>query len=506
MTVPTTVPPAAPDKPASFAPEPPRTQTALHRVLSERPNPTGMSGTLADIFRDPQVAALARKVGLRKMDLRAVERQVEPLDPDELAVLGCLPQPAMLWPVLPRAGIALVHGPRGIGLTQVVVGMAVAVATGTAVLDWQAEKPASVLLLSGTMSAHALAGRVEAARCALPEGTEIGDRLDVAAMGRKARMLPDLATDAGCHELAVLAARAEVVVIDDLAGLLPGGRLGAPAAARLQQLLAGFRRDGKTVVVAQAKGRRNEPGHDLVQRLADVEIRLAWPAGYRPTEGCRFELHIERARHLDGAYRLPREVRLAEDEDGRQAWLSAPIGASRRAIFGPLVRQGVDVRAAGREAGISQATAYRWAKEMRDVAAAQATRENDENENRTEPGENENAVAYDDRGVPWTVMSTDVEDETAAFDPDDVQSGENENPAESAPSLVNVVDANGKAEAAAASDESAQGGENENPPAAPPAERKLNRRMRRRIAKLERSARIHHRSRQWTGTPARAAA
>ena len=71
------------------------------------------------------------------------------------------------------------------------------------------------------MSAEALAGRIENARQALADDALIVERLDLVALGTKAPVLPDLATDQGCHELAVLAAYADVVMIDELAGLEP---------------------------------------------------------------------------------------------------------------------------------------------------------------------------------------------------------------------------------------------------------------------------------------------
>jgi hypothetical protein len=295
---------------------------------------------------------------------------------------------------------------------------------------------------------------------------ELDGRLDLVAIGRKAAVLPDLSTGEGCHELAVLAARAEVVIIDDLAGLLPGARLDAQAAARLQHCLASLRRDGKSVIVTQADDIEARRGaRAVLQRLADLDIRLAWPAGYRPDEGCRFELHIERARTLAGRHRLAREIRLTEDEQGCPVWHTAPCGQARRTLFESLLRDGVPVRDAGREAGISQATAYRW---WWDVRRAREAAKNDELEERL------NRLRYSSQDI--AVLAAQASGAARA--------DENDNPA--APRAAAI--------GRAAPGNATQTGENENrtgpaatvaPGAAQP---RLNRHMRRKLARLERQA------------------
>jgi hypothetical protein len=373
----------------------------------------------------------------------------------------------------------LLHGPRGIGLTHLAVGMAVAMASGTPFLGWEPPRPSRVLMLSGTMSATALTGRIEANR--RPLDVEVGDRLDLVAIGRKAAVLPNLATAEGWQELAVLAAQAEVVIIDDIAGLVPGGRLNATAAAGLQQCLANLRRDGKAIVVTQADEPDARRGtRAVLQRLADVEIRLARPAGYELAEGCRFEMHIERARHLGGLDRLAREVRLEEDEDGDFVWHVGPSGAASRTLFVKLMQDGVPVRDAGREAGISQATAYRWRKEIRVVDAAAARRE-DENRRTGLRGTMRQALAdYEAAQEAAARLQAEKIEQVSAT-------------VATAPAASLATAATGENEKrppAAVTSPAAgtsQSDENENA-AAVPAAPKLNRHMRRKLARLERRA------------------
>jgi hypothetical protein len=340
--------------------------SALVRVDSEPPSSTWAAAATpaADPSSEDELEALLRSIAKRASaapDPRNV-RSINALATDEIAALAAKPAPDVLSPVVPADGLTLLHGPRGIGLTRVAIGMAMAMASGSEFLGWRAFTPARVLLIGGTMPAAALARRVAEAQRALPPGADIGDRLDMVAMGDKANTLPNLAVALARAELEALTGDIEVVVIDDLAGLLPGGRLDARGSANLQYVLARWRSEGKSVVVTQATGRDRalRVGHEVVQRVADVVLRLARPGDHEPgTEAC-FELWIERARNFAGAARPAFEARLATGIDGRPAWHTTPLDVTREQRFASLLGSGMTVEQACEEIGISRATGYRW--------------------------------------------------------------------------------------------------------------------------------------------------
>jgi hypothetical protein len=467
-------------------------------------------GSMTAPFRNPRFAAAAAAAGLREADLRRAERCIFPLTSEELTVFGCLRSvPGLLHPILPAESLMLLHGPRGVGLTHLAVGIAVAMATGTSFLGWEPPRPSRVLLLSGTMSATALAGRAQGNR--LPHDLEVVERLQLVAVGRKAAVLPNLATTEGWQELGVLAAQAEVVIIDDIAGLVPGGRLNPAAAAGLQQCLANLRRDGKAIVVVQADEPDARRGtRAVLQRLADVEIRLAWPAGYDVAEGCRFEMHIERARHLAGHDRLAREVRLEEDDEGSYVWHTAPAGAARRALFESLMQDGVPIGEAGRQAGISPASAYRWRKEIRTAEAAAGRREKEKRRDllrwtmQEALAEHEAAQDAAARLQMDKIENPHIAPVGRPGSPGAAQPDENEKRTPVAmTSAVRAMAEKPQADenenrmattrAATPADETPRRDENENPltAEAAPAIPKLNRHMRRKLARLERRAGRH---------------
>ena len=88
----------------------------------------------------------------------------------EMIGLDLPPRGLLLAPWLPEQGLALIHGPRGIGKTHLALGIAHAVATGGSFLRWQAPEPRRVVLLDGEMPAAVLRDRC-AALAALPTPT-----------------------------------------------------------------------------------------------------------------------------------------------------------------------------------------------------------------------------------------------------------------------------------------------------------------------------------------------
>jgi hypothetical protein len=273
----------------------------------------------------------------------------------------------ILAPILPAGAIAWFHGPRGIGLTNVMVSCADAIASGYSFLDWIPQRPVTVLLVTGTMSEIALRARLRAAAVNAASIARRDERLRLVALGPDRAAVPDLATAAGREALAVLAEACDVIMIDDLAGLLPGNRVADEAG--LWHWLGEQRRLGKTLIVSQASGRtarrRAEvAARNVLERLADVVVRLAPVARARPHEGVNFELQIERAWHVSTADRAGFEVSVETDATGAH-WYLQPIEFSRRERFDAMRATGMPVGEAARQTGTPSSTAYRWAHEAR---------------------------------------------------------------------------------------------------------------------------------------------
>src|SRR2546428_8880542 len=57
----------------------------------------------------------------------------------------------LAWNTHPERGLAMVYGPRGIGKTQFMLGLATHLATGQPYLGWKIPKPVGVLYIDGEM-------------------------------------------------------------------------------------------------------------------------------------------------------------------------------------------------------------------------------------------------------------------------------------------------------------------------------------------------------------------
>ena len=289
----------------------------------------------------------------------------------EIAALGATPPPALLAPILAAGGLVLLHGPRGIGLTQVVTGCAAALAAGGAFLGWRAPEARRVLLLTGGLSLASLAQRLNAALALQPPDTSATDRLLALTAEQQGGLVHDLADEATQQGLMPLLLKVDVLMIDGPAALLSGAaRDPAGSLRRLRSWLLHLRRMGKGVVLAQADAPRSRRAAYWVLRhctteLADTVIGLGRPDDYRPEQGARFDVQIERAGLIDGPARRPFQAWLASDSDGQPAWKIVVRDELCRAQFLELVNDGMPEPLAREQLGISRTSAWRWRRDAR---------------------------------------------------------------------------------------------------------------------------------------------
>ena len=137
----------------------------------------------------------------------------------------------VLDPIIPEKGLALLYAVRGTGKTHVALGIAHAVATGGAFLNWRAPQPRRVLLVDGEMPVSDLRDRLKS----IVAGTGVA-----AAPGMLKVLAGDLLEDGvgdlACPQVQRKVERcldgAELLILDNLASLVPGQRERTPSAGR----------------------------------------------------------------------------------------------------------------------------------------------------------------------------------------------------------------------------------------------------------------------------------
>jgi DnaB-like helicase N terminal domain/AAA domain len=199
------------------------------------------------------------------------------------------PRTFLLEPTIPEQGLVMIYGPRGLGKTQVSVGIAIAVASGGRFLKWSAPKPAGVLLIDGEMPAGAMQKR-------LADAIEASEREPQASL----RIIsPDLNWDAGMPDLSTLDGQRAVdalirddtrlLIVDNLSSLLRTGvENDAESWLPLQTWALRHRAAGRSVLFIHHAGKGG--AQRGTSRREDVPYAVRATTGRRTVHALKFTL------------------------------------------------------------------------------------------------------------------------------------------------------------------------------------------------------------------------
>jgi putative DNA primase/helicase len=265
-----------------------------------------------------------------------------------------LPEREMLLdPVLPAQGLAMLFAPRGVGKTHVGLTVAYAVAAGGSIFRWSAPKPTPVLYIDGEMPGRTMQERVAAIVAASTTEPPPGYlRFVLADLHEDG--LPDLASDEGQTAIEAALGEAKLLVLDNLSSLVRSGRENeADSWQPVQDFLLRLRRRGVSVLLIHhaAKGGQQR-GTSRREDVLDTVINLRRPVDYQPSEGARFEVHIEKARGVAGDAVNPFEAKL-EIRDGMATWTTRGLADAELMRVVALTLDGLTVRDIAVETGMS---------------------------------------------------------------------------------------------------------------------------------------------------------
>jgi putative DNA primase/helicase len=266
----------------------------------------------------------------------------------------------------------MLYAARGTGKTHVALGIAFAVATGTAFLKWRAPKPRRVLLIDGEMPAAALQERLAGIVAGNPQAVVDSDCIKILA--------GDLIEEGGIGNLASPEVQAELepwlegielLVLDNLSSLTAVIRDNdAESWGPIQNWLLRLRRRGISVLIVHHAGKGGQQrGTSRREDVLDTSISLRRPSDYDPTQGARFEVHLEKARGVLGEAAKAFEAKL-EVHDGIAIWTTADIEDSNRARVLAMLDDGLSIRDIADETGIPRSTVHRIKKAVDAEAGA----------------------------------------------------------------------------------------------------------------------------------------
>lgn len=209
------------------------------------------------------------------------------------------PREFVLDPIIPTQGLVMLYAKRGVGKTHLALGIACAVASGIPVLRWNAPKPRRVLYLDGEMPGTAMQERLRALRTAAGGDPPSLDNLRIVTPDLCLDPIPNLASLEGQAQVEPLLNGVELLVIDNLATLARFGKENESESWRpIQTWLLDLRRRGISVLLVHHAGKGGQQrGTSSREDILDTVINLAHPLDYKPTEGARFIVSLDKATH-----------------------------------------------------------------------------------------------------------------------------------------------------------------------------------------------------------------
>lgn len=282
----------------------------------------------------------------------------------ELFALRVTPRPYLLEPILRERDLGMIFAWRGVGKTHIAHGLALAVATGGEFLRWHAPKPNEVLLVDGEMPMGALQDRLRGVADAYSETLDTAAvPFRVLAADAQDEPLPTLSSRKGQMVVEEHIGNARLLILDNISTLLDiGDENESDNWSAAQSWLLHLRRNGIAVLLIHHTGKSGaQRGTSRREDILDLSIALRRPAEYRASEGARFEVIFEKARHLHGPDAESFEARLDVDEHGRHLWtMKDPTEWKRRRALDLLKLPNMTIRDVAQELGVPKSTVADW--------------------------------------------------------------------------------------------------------------------------------------------------
>jgi hypothetical protein len=290
-------------------------------------------------------------------------RRLKAITANELLRLDVAPRETILAPILPTQGLGMLYSKRGLGKTNLALGMAYATASGGKCLRWTAPKARRVLFVDGELPLSTLKERLVSVTTGMPTLSE-PDMLRLITPDLQEGPFPDLSTREGQTLIEGELKGVELVILDNLSALCRTGKENEGESwLPVQEWALWLRQRGISVLFVHHAGKAGaQRGTSRREDLLDVVIGLRHPTDYSPAEGLRCEVHFEKCRGFYGEDARPFEVRMETDPAGTALWTMRDLDAAVETRALALFTEGLSVRDVAEELGISKSRAGRIKK------------------------------------------------------------------------------------------------------------------------------------------------
>lgn len=354
----------------------PRDSAGFTVTNAEMPDGFGAPDFAATVARlSAELDAEASRLGVPRAKLDAdlsrlrspdAAPALQPISAADFLQMQITPRRHVLAPVLPIPGLAMLYAPRGMGKTYAALSIACAIATGGTALRWRAPEARRVLYIDGEMPAAdlqtRLAGIVRGAGTVLPGK----DQLRFLAADLLPDGLPSIARPETQSALDRVAEGADVLILDNLSSLAGGLRENeGDDWEPIQRWMLSIRRAGKTALLVHHAGKGGQQrGTSRREDVLDTVLALRRPGDYEPTQGARFEVHVEKGRGVSGRDAEPFLAALIQTEHGGLSWTVTGLADDQRIRAEDMIRSGVPLRDIADECGLSKSAVHRMKKQM----------------------------------------------------------------------------------------------------------------------------------------------
>jgi putative DNA primase/helicase len=308
---------------------------------------------------------VAREMGVELLPEDAtlgVEKPQKALSLGEFLDATYSPREWVLEPIMPRGGLVMLYAWRGVGKTSFVLGMALAVASGTAFLRWRAPKALTVLYVDGELQAEELQQRLTVYGGAEWEAAKTNLRIENCE--QRSGVMPYIDTPEGQQAIEYQLEGISLLVLDSLSTLCRNGD-GIKAWESVQPWLLDLKRRGKSVLIIHHAGKRGDQrGPSKREDILDTVIKLTHPDDYTPSQGARFEVHFTKNRGFFGESAEPFGASLTTP-DGKAVWSISEID-DRNQRARELFNAGKSVTQVAKKLNIGRSTAGRIRQRLKE--------------------------------------------------------------------------------------------------------------------------------------------
>lgn len=319
---------------------------------------------LADAENDgwtaPKVIELIEAANYEKAGL-LMEPQIKIVGLGEFLSMKIAPREEILSPIIMTQGLSMIHAYRGIGKTHVGLGISYAVVSAGAFLKWAAPTPRRVLYLDGEMPASVIQERLAQITTNAEKEPPDPDFLTIMTPDLQPHGVLDLSTAEGQNLLEPYLENIDLIVVDNVSSLCRTGRENeAEGWLPVQGWALRQRSAGRSVLFIHHSGKGGgQRGTSKREDLLDVVLSLKHPSDYEMEQGARFEVHLEKGRHIMGDAAKPFEAWLREDETGGTAWTFKDVSEATADRVVVLFKEGLSQVDIATELGVNKSTVCR---------------------------------------------------------------------------------------------------------------------------------------------------